>query len=669
MQKNDKLIFTIKELCRVCYTCVRDCPAKAIQISGGQAQVIPERCIGCGNCVKVCSQNAKRFYNSIDEVRTLLESGQKTAAILAPSFPADFPELEAEQMVGMLRAMGFDIVSEVSFGADLVAREYRHMLQQRPDARLIATTCPAIVSYVEKYHPALVPALAPIASPMVVTARVLRKLHGTDLQIVFIGPCFAKKSEAIREGQKDDVQAALTFRELRAMFEQDGLDASQSTPSVFDPPQPGLGALFPISGGLIQAGRMQEDLLTNNIVTANGKSEFILATKEFENGDLDTRLLEMLCCKGCINGPGMSSEQPFFTRRAAVSKYARTKLENIAPEALQTCYAEFADVDLSDSFRHNDQRIALPSKKDLDEILIRLGKEQPEDELDCGACGYETCREHAIAIHKGLAENEMCLPNTIDRLKSSLQDLGVSRDKLAKTQNALINAEKLAGMGQLSAGIAHEINNPLGVILLYSNLLLEDCQADSEQYADLQMIVEQAERCKGIVSGLLNFARKNEIDPRPTDIAELVDSCLKAIVHNSNIQIKTEKRLSNPIAEVDGNQLVQVLTNLVKNAVEAMPNGGEIVILMQDNVREIEIKVRDNGTGMSAEVQKKIFEPLFTTKQVGKGTGLGLAVTYGIIKMHRGRIEVESNNNLAYGPTGTTFTVTLPRKTKPIEIN
>ena len=664
MQKSDKLIFTIKELCRVCYTCVRDCPAKAIRINSGQAQIIHERCIGCGNCVQVCSQNAKRFYNSVDEVKQILASGKKTAAIIAPSFPADFPEMDELQMSGMIRALGFDIVSEVSFGADLVAQEYKKHVAKKSDERLIATTCPAIVSYVEKYHPALVGSLAPIVSPMVATGRVLRKIHGDDLQVVFIGPCFAKKAEAIRTGQKEDIDAALTFLELREMFTEAKLESSQVAPLEFDPPHPGLGALFPISGGMIQAGEMQEDLLTNEVVSANGKSDYIHALKEFESGALNTRLLEVLCCQGCINGPGMSLNLPFFLRRTAVSEYARKKINKLSKEDLGKQYEEFAQVDLSDSFELDDQRLPLPSRDELEQILQQMGKNDPADELDCGACGYETCREHAIAIHKGLAENEMCLPYTIDRLKESLDDLNISNDKLAQTQQALMSAEKMAGMGQLSAGIAHEINNPLGVILLYSKMMLENCAEDSEEYEDLSLVVEQAERCKTIVSGLLNFARKNEVNPKVTNINELIDHCLKAIVKNDNISIVITNKLADPLVEVDGDQIVQVVTNLVKNAVEAMPGGGEINISLKDKAKDFQIIVEDSGNGMSPAVMKKIFEPLFTTKQVGKGTGLGLAVTYGIIKMHRGKIDVKSNADADQGPTGTTFIVTLPRTAK-----
>jgi signal transduction histidine kinase len=359
-------------------------------------------------------------------------------------------------------------------------------------------------------------------------------------------------------------------------------------------------------------------------------------------------------------GPGMSVKLPYFRRRTAVSDYARQRVEKIDAQAQEELYQRFTDLDLSDEFKSDDRRIPLPSKEQLEEVLARMGKFRPEDELDCGACGYETCREHAIAIHKGLAESEMCLPYTIDRLKQSLQDLNVSNTELAKTQRALINAEKMASMGQLSAGIAHEINNPLGVILLYSQLLMDNLNEQSDDYEDLKMIVEQAERCKSIVAGLLNFARESKVNLRQTDICDLINRALKGIIKPAHIQFSIEHQLDNPLVEIDPDQMMQVLTNLIMNAIEAMPDGGKVDLKTRRNGREFTIIVQDNGPGIPHNIRHKIFEPLFTTKQIGKGTGLGLAVTYGIIKMHSGKIDVISNDDPANGPTGTQFILTLP---------
>ncbi len=660
MEKNLPLIKTEGEKCRLCYTCVRDCPAKAIRISNGQAEVIGERCIGCGNCIRVCSQKAKHGYDSTSAVKEILGSGGIKAAIIAPSFPAEFRDIPYQELVGMLRKMGFDKVSEVSFGADLVAAEYKKLLAENPRRRYIATTCPGIVTYIEKYHPGLVNHLAPVASPMVATARAMKQLHGDDIKVVFIGPCFAKKVEAAKDGS---VEAVLTFTELRKMLSDLHIEADEDDITDFDPPHPGLGALFPLSGGMLQAADLKVDLLDGEIVIAEGKTNFVQAIKEFEEGAFDTRLLEVLCCNGCIMGSGMNTENTYFSRRNAVSKYVRDRIAHIDSKEREKYYDDLVrKLDMSAHFEVSDMRLPLPSKAELDKIMHRMGKFKPEDELDCGACGYPTCREHAIAIHKGLAESEMCLPFTIERLKQSLNDLSDSNRQLESTKQALFNAEKLASMGQLSAGIAHEINNPLGVILLNSELMLEECEKGSEQYEDLKMICEQAERCKKIVSDLLNFARKNKVMHQPTNMQKLIGDCLRAIVVPSHVEISVEHHLDNPMAEVDSDQIIQVLTNLIMNAAEAIHGKGTIKIITSDTQENIKIVVEDNGAGIPRELLNKIFEPLFTTKQIGMGTGLGLAVTYGIIKMHRGQIDVTSNADPGAGPTGTKFTVTLPRK-------
>jgi signal transduction histidine kinase/iron only hydrogenase large subunit-like protein len=657
---HDAFVTTIKEKCRVCYTCVRECPAKAIRIMDGQAQVIGERCIGCGNCVRVCSQHAKEVTSSIPEVEQLLQSGDKIAACVAPSFPAEFPDMEAPLMVAMIRALGFDLVNEVAFGADLVASKYRDLINHTENQSYIATTCPAIVGYIERYHPKLVESLAPIVSPMVAIARVIRHMYGDEVKIVFIGPCIAKKSEACSHNLPDEVNAALTFSELRQMFTIQNLSSAELEPVDFDPPHAGLGALFPVSRGLLQAANIREDLTTSDVITADGRSDFVEAIKEFETGALEPKLLEVLCCNGCIMGAGMTTSAPLFRRRAQVSQYVRHHMHEIDLDEVRRSNAEFADMDLNRRFSANDQRISVPSEQEMNEILLRMGKHSPGDELNCGACGYDTCREHAIAIYKGLAESEMCLPYTIERLRSTVSDLAISHEQLASAQEALMQSEKLASMGQLAAGIAHEINNPLGVILMYSHILLEECKKESEQYEDLQMVSEQADRCKVIVTGLLDFARGNKLMLSATNISELVKRSLDAVPKPENISILAEHKCKDHVVQLDRDQITQVLINLIGNAYAAMPDGGVLKVCTKFNNNNTRIIVTDSGIGIPQENVAKIFDPFFTTRPMGRGTGLGLAVAYGIIRMHHGDIKVKSKDNASAGPTGTTFTITLP---------
>jgi iron only hydrogenase large subunit-like protein/nitrogen-specific signal transduction histidine kinase len=649
------LVYTIKELCRTCYTCVRECPAKAIRIVGGQAEVMDERCIICGNCTKVCSQGAKVFLNTIDRVKKLLEGNEDVAVILAPSFPAEFAEIKDHRyLIGMIRSLGFRYVSEVSFGADLVADKFKKLISENKNY-YISSDCPSIVNYVKYYHPSLVEKLAPIVSPMVAMSRVMREKYGRNLKIVFIGPCVAKKAES------SEVDEALTFTELREFLAEKGITQENASPTDFDSPEGGRGAIFPVTRGLLQTANINDDAVTGNIIAAEGRIDFQSALKEMEAGLIQNQHMELLCCEGCIMGPGLGKNGKQYNRRALVSSYANKKMESLDMQKWQAAIDSFRELDLSCQHKPEAPRIDALGESDIVDILAKIGKKSKKDQLDCGACGYETCVEHAIAIKKGLAEVEMCLPYTIEKLHKSVKELALSNEKLSSMKQALKQSEKLAHMGQLSAGIAHELNNPLGVVIMYSNILLEEAQANDPVRDDLKLIVDQAGRCKKIVAGLLNFARKNQVNHQLVNIKELVNSSLESVIIPDKIRISIFDETTNPEAMLDNEQMMQVITNLVKNAIDAMPSGGNIKISLEDTLSDVIITISDTGTGIKEEDRAKIFEPFFTTKSIGHGTGLGLATAYGVVKMHKGQISAESNDNQAKGPTGTSFKIVLPR--------
>lgn len=661
---------TVKDRCRVCFTCVRGCPAKAIRILDRQAEIVADRCIGCGNCVRVCGRGAKTVVNTVPDVETLLATQPEVAALVAPSFPAEFFDLidegHAQRLVGMLRKLGFTPVNEVGFGADLVAHRYRALLDSRgPGQRYIATTCPAVVGYVERYWPDLVAHLAPLVSPMVATARVLRALHGPALRVVFIGPCLAKKVEAASDALAGEVDAAITYAELRAMFRAHGITPDAALPSDFDPPHPGTGTLFPLNRGLFQAAGISEELDSTEAVAAHGgPASFVNAIEELAGGDVDFGLVEALCCNGCVSGPGMTSTEKGFRRRARVAKYANeSKRERDSREWLEMM-ARFARLDLSRTFSAFDQRSATPSEDEIRRILHTMGKESPVEELDCKACGYATCREHAIAIYRGLAESTMCLPYVIERFDQTVRQLSESNRQLESTQEQLMHSERLASMGQLAAGVAHELNNPLGVVLLYAHLLREEAGEDSGIRKELTLISDQATRCKRIVSDLLDFARENKLLLESIRVEELIKRSLGGLPLPAAVAIELALGHVRPTCECDPAQMVQVLTNLYSNAFAAMPDGGTLTITTREDDEvpggRLVLTVHDTGTGIPAENMKHIFQPFFTTKQIGKGTGLGLAVVYGIVKMHRGDLRVESNADPARGSTWTRFEVAIP---------
>jgi len=657
------LIETPKEKCRLCYTCIRECPVKAIKMVNGQAEVIASRCIGCGNCTIVCTRNAKTYVRSLSELKELLQQNQPVAAIIAPSFPAEFTEIkDYHLLIGMIKKLGFAYISDVAFGADVIAHKYLQFFQENPSKYWITSCCPAIVSFVVKYFPEQTENIAGIVSPMIASARIVRKKFGDNVKIVFIGPCVAKKGEAKLEQLAGEVDVVITFTELRELFAELNITAENCEPLDFDGPIGGKGSIFPLSGGLLQSVNLHENLITGHVVVAEGRREINEAIKEFDSGELKKHHLDLLACHGCVMGAGMSKFGKRFARRSQIASYMRKKLKNFDWEKWQNEVDEYIELPLEIEYQPNDTRILVNTEEEkILGILEQMGKTTPEDELNCTACGYDSCREHAIAILKGLAEPEMCLPFTIEKMHRYIKKLGDVNEKLANTKDALKKTEKLATMGQLAAGIAHEVNNPMGVVLMYSHLLMEEVDKSSDIYSDLQMIASQADRCRNILGGLLNFARKKEVMKKEVVVEDMIEHCLQAVIIPSTVNIEIIHQTPNLSAALDPDQIIQVISNLVKNAIEAMQNLGTIRIITSGDAQEVHINVEDNGPGIKDEHLEKIFEPFFTTKSIGKGTGLGLAVCYGIIKMHRGQISIVSNADPEKGQTGTTFKISLPK--------
>jgi signal transduction histidine kinase len=357
-------------------------------------------------------------------------------------------------------------------------------------------------------------------------------------------------------------------------------------------------------------------------------------------------------------GPGISHKAPLFNRRSLVSRYSKRRMANLDLERWRAYLEGFGVLDLRRVFSVYDQRFVPLSDDRLAEVLARLGKLRVEDELNCGACGYETCREHAVAIHKGLAESEMCLPYTIDQLKHTCGELAVSNQQLASTQEALVQSAKLASMGQLAAGVAHEINNPLTGVLTFAELLRQKPNMDEQDRQDLGMIISETTRVADIVRNLLDFARARPMVKSLLNVNEVVDRTMLLIRNQKafrRLTVEERPERSLPPVEGDGNQLEQVLLNLSLNACEAMPNGGTLTISTSADNGRVLVKVADTGCGIKQEDMGKIFEPFYSTKPPGSGTGLGLSVSYGIIQQHGGELTVESEEGI-----GSVFTVSLP---------
>ncbi len=659
------VVSTIETKCRRCYSCIRLCPAKAIKFEKGQAKVIAERCIACGNCIQVCPQNAKRVRDGTEHVLSLLQR-HPVIAVVAPSFAAAFKNVRPEQIIAGLKALGFDEVWETAFGADLIMEEYKRLLEAQILPTVITSPCPAIVSYIRKYQPHLTMVLAPVVSPMTAVGRVIKQAYCPQAGVVFIGPCVAKKKEIEDEEVAGAVDEVLTFVELESLFQQAGIDVNTLAGTDFDGPRADLGRLFPLPAGLLKCAGITPDVMDNQILVAEGRDRVLEALQKAETGDIEARFCDLLFCRGCIYGPAMANDESVFVRRDKLINYLRSRRSEERSEQARRDLERYRHVDLRRRFSPKPVQEAKPTEEQLREILRRTGKMSPEDELNCGACGYTSCREKAVAVFQGLAEAEMCLPYALEqaeriqeRLKLSNRRLKKSLQYLRQAQEQLIRTEKLASVGKLAAGVAHELNNPLGGILLYANILLTTLKNSPEAEA-VQRVASEAERCRHIVQGLLEFSRQTHLDCRPVDIRRVIESTLRLVNEQTLFnKITVHKNFPEdlPLVMADKLQIQQVLLNILINAAEAMQGHGELTLSAEYDAQKkrVLVHIADTGPGMPKGVKERIFDPFFTTKPVGKGTGLGLAIVYGILRKHGGTITVDSEPG-----KGSTFTFTLP---------
>ncbi len=637
------LIYTDSGKCRLCYACVRHCPVKAIRIKEGQAQVVSERCIACSTCFRVCAQGAKQYERSIEAVRNMLAGGSPVIALLDPSFPAAFPDVAPGQVVSALQELGFAEVMESAFGAELVAREYRRLLERRKGETIIVSQCPAVVSYIEKYQPHLIDNLAPIVSPPVAMGRLIKQRYNPAAKVVFIGPCLARKNEVTDSKVAGALDAALVFAELREMLAAKGIDPSRQPLGQFSGPRPRVATALPIYGTILDLISPPADFPPSSLINRQGQDCAMQVFRDLSQGNISAGLIDVYFCH-CADSPFMRSELSLFQRNKLIAEYAESRAK---PEQAGDELEEYADLNLKRTFTPQPVGGPQPTERELEEILARIGRSKPEDRLNCGACGYDTCREMATAVYQGLAEEEMCWPYLLQRCEESQQEL--------------IQAEKLTSLGQMAAAIAHELNNPMAGVLVYIKLLLKKVTENTAKREDFLNLLPKMEseitRCSRIIRNLLDFARQTEPMLREVNVNEVVEKALSLVAHQAQLQhIEVQKELdpSLPLITADFDQLQQACTNLILNAVQAMPQGGRLTLRTTLANGRIRIDVQDTGCGIPKENLLKLFTPFFTTKEKGKGVGLGLAVVHGIVERHRGKIEVQSEVG-----KGTTFTIYL----------
>lgn len=388
--------------CKDCYKCLRECPVKAIDVLEHQAKIVEDRCILCGHCISVCPQNAKIVHSELSEVRTLLEGKEKVIASVAPSFVSSFQLTSFTSMKIALCKLGFHDAQETAYGAQEVIKEYKKLLESGQYKNLITSACPAACRLIQIYYPKALKYLAPVDSPMIAHAKMLHAKY-PDCKIVFLGPCIAKK----REAHESDglIENVLTFEELQVLFEEKGINPQESAPLAMKGEKyANLSKYFPISHGIIQSFPALPK--GYEYVSVDGTANCANVLEDVDS--LSGVFLEINTCNdSCINGPcSLGFGHNTLKATSEVQRYVRQEKERLP---LQKDPAPL-DIPLTAAYPRLRNHSRPVTEEEIKKVLAKTGKFKPEDELNCGACGYNTCREKAWAVINGYADIEVCLP-------------------------------------------------------------------------------------------------------------------------------------------------------------------------------------------------------------------------------------------------------------------
>lgn len=399
--------------CKHCYKCVRNCEVKAISVQNEQAHIMKNHCINCGHCLEVCPQNAKTFASDIERVKGYLKQGMKTVISIAPSYLGVLEFTYPGQVADALQKLGFFEVRETAEGAALVTKEYWKLLKDGTMNNIITTCCPSINDLIEKYYPALVPLMAPVVSPMIAHGRLIKSIYGEETKVVFLGPCIAKKEEAIGDERVSGaIDAILTFEEIVKWWKAEGIEVSACENIPMGNPEPCVNKLYPISGGIVKA--IQAESMEDNYYKAHidGLRSCMELFDELLKGEIEHCFFEVNVCEGgCIKGP-------------ASDKWQQTRIKAKMNVEDQVAHRERAqgisgeDIAVSKKFCDRQVKDEVPDDEEMKTVLRAMGKYTKADELNCGACGYPTCRAKAEAVYQKKAELGMCLPHALNQAES-----------------------------------------------------------------------------------------------------------------------------------------------------------------------------------------------------------------------------------------------------------
>lgn len=542
--------------CRDCYKCLRECPVKAIKFVDHEARIISDRCILCGKCTVVCPQNAKRVHSETGDVEALLASGKPVIASVAPSFVSAFGVKDFAVMGIALGKLGFKMAEETAVGANIVTAEYEKLLETGEYKNFITSACPAINRMVQLYYPKALKYLAPVASPMVAHARLLKKRY-PEAEIVFIGPCIAKKREGRESGL---ISAVLTFTELKTLFDEKGIDLNAIAAIPVNEDIKNRSKYYPISRGIIKSfNRLPQNY---EYVAVDGVKRSFDVLEDIDK--LEGMFIEINCCEyACINGPATIKNQGSLKANEDVRRYAQDSLKGGEPG-----YIDPMGVDYAEGHPRISLGNVVPSERDIRAVLAKTGKFKPEDELNCGACGYPTCREKAIAVLNGNADLEMCIPYMRKRAES------MSYEIIQNSPNGIIMMDydlKISESNSLARKLLGiNLDDPKGTYLYESINAAEFFQAvsggkdvhrqkiyieESKRYVDMNIILLPEHKTL--------FAVLKDV----TDAVEYskeLDEVREKTLETTDAVIKKQMRVAQEIASLLGETTAETKVALLK---------------------------------------------------------------------------------------------------------
>ena len=590
---SNNIIQLDKSKCKACYSCIRACPVKAIHVRGNTVfpYIEENKCILCGTCIGTCAYDAITYLDSKTEVRKLLNSKEKVVAICAPSIAGEFDDItDYRKFVKMIRLLGFSYVTEMAFGVDIIAELYRKLTHDEFNGKYYITSCcPSIVALIEKLYPQLIGNLIPFVSPVAACAIVARKLYGTDLKVVHITPCVAAKKNTEKYVGLTKIDGVLTFKELRELFDEFKITETFSEYSDFDEPLGYKGSMYPIAQGFLEATSLDISLLKENTITVEGKTSVQAVQQFWEHYNTIKHNFNIFFCEGCIMGPGTSDGGEKYKRYALVKDYINRRLVNFDVETWQIYMdAHSNHKELNAAFINKKYELPPPDDFTIKIALNRITKRNDNKEVNCGACGYNTCKNLAYAIAQNTAIPEMCVTNTqIGNRETShfskklSEELEMVKDELNTTKTTLDEVK----------GLLYDKNEALSIFLrgLNSGVVFcdENLKIVDSNLGFIEILGEDAKDIHDVIPFLIGADIKTLLPP-------VLTAQFQFILTHEETQINRDVEIEGKWVNISVFQLIpQKLVGVVFRNLHSKEERPEEIIhrvteVIEENLRQVQ---------------------------------------------------------------------------------